>query len=68
MGIKIPDLAGSKHFPKTNQNETDVKTTTIVLSKTYVDKPDREVFDEEVDVETSPTSAKSFAIRKEARV
>lgn len=46
--MKIPDLVGSKHFPKTNNipGEAEKKTTTIVLSKTTVDKPDREVFDE----------------------
>lgn len=64
--MKIPDLAGSKHFPKTNQNESEVKTTTIVLSKTYVDKPDNEVFDE--DYEADSPNEKSIHNRKEARV
>ncbi|XP_057369506.1 protein lap4-like [Daphnia carinata] len=48
VGVKLPDLRGSKHFPKRPSftESDDVKTTTIVMSKTTVDKPDKEVFDE----------------------
>jgi hypothetical protein len=45
----MPDLTGSKHFPKStnvSKEADDVKTTTIVMSRTSVNKPDREVFDE----------------------
>ncbi len=47
--MKLPDLKGSKHFPKSaniSKEGDDVKMTTIVMSKTSVNKPDREVFDE----------------------
>lgn len=68
MGMKLPDLAGSKHFPRRNSavsTESDVKTTTIVLSKTTFDKPDKEIFDEDYIADDSSSSSK---FRKEHKI
>lgn len=56
LGIKVSDLTGSRHFPKSptpslagSEKNKEVQTTTIVMSKTESLRPDREVFDEDDD-------------------